>query len=185
MKKLYIYNGITYSTEQSVRDAIMKRDRKIFSQAPTESIPEFWAKYGVTYVEEQEPIENLKQQKNFATKQAFLRWRNSQATLVSSLGFKIDSNERANADVNGLLVAFEDEQDSLITFRDADNNFHSLTYAQLKVLQKEIVANGSYAYVQKWAFDTQIENATTKEELDTIEVKFEGKNFSEVIGDVQ
>ena len=179
MVKKYIYNGIEYASEHEVRKAIFENEHKVFSKTPSENVVEFWSKFGVTYIEEQESIETLKQWKSRAIKQAFLNWREHDATLFSSLGFKADSNERANADVSGLLVAHEDNQEALITFRDADNEFHELTYAQVKVLQKEIIVNGTNAYAQKWSFDSQVENATTKEELDAIEVKFEGKNFLE------
>ena len=178
MLKKYEYNGVVYSTERDVRKALFLNIRIALGKTPTENVAEFWAKYGVIYTEEEEPIEFFKTQKSFAIKQAFLNWRNNQATLISSLGFKADSNERANTDVSGILVAYEDNQDALITFRDADNEFHALTYAQVKTLQKEIIENGNHAYAQKWALDAQVESATTKEELDAIEVKFEGKNFA-------
>lgn len=174
MNVKYIYNNIEYATEKDVRKAIFEKDRVAFSKLNT---TEEWLKFGVTYIEEEEQVEIFKQRKFVVIKQKFLDWRNNQATLISSLGFKADSNERANMDVSGLLVAYEDNQEALITFRDADNEFHSLTYAQLKTLQKEIIENGNHAYAQKWALDAQVEKATSKEELDAIEVIFEGKNF--------
>lgn len=177
MKK-FVYDKTEFLTEREVREAIFKQERKAFGKVPTEKIVEFWAKHGVTIIEEQEPIEVFKKRKSFAIKRAFLDWRNNKATLVSSLGFKADSNERANTDVSGLLVAYEDNQEDLITFRDADNEFHALTYAQVKTLQKEIIENGNHAYAQKWMLDAQVESATTKEELDAVVVKFEGKDFS-------
>ena len=180
MIKKFIYNNIEYTSERDVRKAIYEQEHKIFSKTPTENIVEFWSNFGVTYIEEQEPIETLKTQKSFFIKQAFLSWRNSQATLISSLGFKADANERANSDVNGLLIAYEDNRNEQITFRDADNVFHSLSYDQLKTLQKEIIDNGTFAYAQKWTFDDRVEKATTKEELDAIKVEFNGKNFSEM-----
>jgi hypothetical protein len=179
MVKKFIYNGIEYASEFDVRNAICKKERKIFSKAPPENASEFWAALGVTYIEEQEPIESLKLWKSRAIKQAFLNWREHDAKLISSLGFEVDSNERANADVSGLLVVCEGSQEALVTFRDADNQFRALTYEQLKVLQKEIIENGTYAYAQKWALDAQVESATTKEDLDAIKVGFEGKNFLE------
>lgn len=179
MIKKFVYNGIEYSSEREVRKAIFEKEHKIFSKSPNKNVVEFWAQFGVAYSEEQEPIEVLKQRKYFVIKQAFLNWRNNQATLISSLGFEADSNERANTDVSGLLVAYEDNQDALITFRDADNEFHALTYAQAKTLQKEIIENGNHAYAQKWMLDAQVESATTKEEIDAIEVEFKGKNFLE------
>ncbi len=177
MIKKFIYNGVEYASERDVRKAIFEQEHKIFSKTPGENVEEFWSKFAVNYIEEQEPIEKLREWKHNAIKNAFLIWRGDQATLISSLGFKADSNERAMSDVSGLLVAYEDNQGALITFRDADNQFHSLTYEQAKTLQKEIIANGNYAYAQKWAFDAQVGNATTEEELDAIEVKFEGSNF--------
>ena len=178
MTKKYIYNGFEYLSEFEVRKAIKEKDHKIFSKAPIENAEDFWTKLGVTIIEEQEPFEPLKARKAFAIKRAFLDWRNNKATLVSSLGFKADSNERANTDVSGLLIAHENDLYSSITFRDADNEFHSLTYAQVKTLQKEIIENGNYAYEQKWTLDAQVEKAMTKEELDAIKVVFVGKDFT-------
>lgn len=177
MIKRYEYQGLHFASERDLRKRLYETKKIALGKTPENAI-EFWAKYGVTYIEEDEPIETFKQQKTFVIKQAFLTWRNKNATLTSSLGFSADSNERAMSDVNGLLVAYEDNKDALITFRDADNVFHTLTYSQVKTLQKEIVANGNYAYEQKWLLDAQVENATTKEKLDAIEVKFIGKDFT-------
>lgn len=174
MIKKYVFDGVEYATSQAVRQAIFNKERKAFGNPKN---ADAWAKYGVIYIEEEEPIAVLKERKSFVVKQAFLNWRKN-ATLVSSLGFKVDSSERANTDVSGLLVAYEDNRDALITFRDADNEFHALTYAQVKTLQKEIIENGSYAYAQKWVFDDRINCAATKEDLDSIEVIFCGKDFT-------
>ena len=177
MIKKYIFNGIEYTSEYSVRQAIFEKDRIAFGKPTT---AEEWLELGVKYLEEEVliPLDILKTQKLNQIKQAFLRWRESEATLISSLGFKIDSNERANTDIGGLLVVYEDNQDAQITFRDADNQFHTLTYAQLKTLQKEVVENGNYAYAQKWEYETQVELSSAREELDVIMIKFVGKDFS-------
>ena len=177
MIKRYEYQGLHFASERDLRKHLYETKRIALGKTHENAV-EFWFKYGVAYTEEDEPIEVFKQQKALIVKQAFLNWRNNQATLISSLGFKADSNERANTDVSGLLIAYENNQDALITFRDADNEFHSLTYAQVKTLQCEIIENGNFAYEQKWTFDAQVENATTKEELDSIEVVFVGKNFT-------
>ena len=178
MIKKFIYEGLEYSSENDVRKAIFEKEHKIFSKTPTENVAKFWARFGVVYSEEQEPIEFFKLKKSLAIKRAFLNWRNNQATLFSSLGFKADSNERANTDIGGLLIAYENNKDALIVFRDADNQYRSLSYDQLKVLQLEIIENGNYAYQQKWLFDSQVEIATNKEELDAIKIEFIGKNFA-------
>lgn len=186
MIKKFIFDGVEYRSENDLRQSIFKKKRIAFGKAPAEGVVEFWSKFGVTYVEEQEPIETLKQRKLSAIKQSFLDWRNNQATLISSLGFKADSNERANTDIGGLLIAYENDRDASITFRDADNQFHVLTYGQLKTLQLEIIENGNHAYVQKWKLDARVESAVTKEELDAIQIAFVGKDFStEVTSDAE
>ena len=175
--KKYVFDNIEYLSESAVRQAIFVKYRVAFGKPKT---AKEWLELGVTYTEEEEviPLETLKSKKTTEIKREFLNWREQNATLISSLGFKVDSNERANTDVNGLLIAYESNQYEPITFRDADNQFHTLTYAQVKVLQKEIIENGNYAYVQKWTFDAQVENATTKEGLDAIELVFVGKDFT-------
>ena len=177
MIKKYVFDGVEYFSENSVRQAIFEKTRTAFGK-PTTS--EEWLELGVKYLEEEVviPLEQLKTQKSNQIKQLFLNWREREATLTSSLGFVVDSNERANTDIAGLLIANEDSQSAPIIFRDADNTFHTLTYEQLKVLQKEIIENGSYAYTQKWEYDAQVESATSKEELESIKVIFLGKDFS-------
>ena len=177
MIKRYECQGLHFATERDLRKHLYETKKNAFGKTPENAV-EFWAKYGVTYIEEDEPIEFFKQQKSRVVKQAFLNWRNNNATLISSLGFKADSSERANTDISGLLVAYENNQDAPITFRDADNQFHTLTYGQLKVLQLEIIENGNFAYEQKWALDAQVENAITKEQLDAIKIEFVGKDFT-------
>lgn len=177
MIKAFIYDGVRYGSELELRKALFEGKRLKLGRTPADNVAEFWAKHGVEYREEEEPIETLRKAKLLYIKQAFLGWRNGSATLFSSLGFRADSNERANTDVSGLLVSYADRQEEQITFRDADNVFHELSYAQLKALQKEIVENGSYAYAQKWAYDSAVESATSRAELDAIVVRFEGRDF--------
>ena len=175
--KKYVFDGEEFTTENAVRQAIFKKNRMAFGPAVTS---EEWEAVGVTYTEVEEaiPMETLKARKHNDVKRAFLDWRNNSATLVSSMGFLADSNERANTDVSGLLVAYEDKQGELVTFRDANNAFHMLTYSQVKTLQKEIIANGNFAYEQKWQMDSLIDKATSEDELDAIEIAFVGKDFT-------
>lgn len=177
MIKNYVFDGIKYLYEYVVRQAIFEKNRTTFGKLQT---TKEWLELGVEYTEEEEviPLEQLKLQKSNQIKNLFLSWRVREATLTSSLGFKVDSNERANTDIGGLIIAYEDIQDELITFRDYDNQFHKLTYEQLKILQKEIIENGSYAYFQKWTYEDKLECATTKEGVEAIKVEFVGKNFS-------
>ena len=61
---------------------------------------------------------------------------------------------------------------------DAKNVGHEVTLDQLKTLQLEIIASGNAAYQEKWKLRDAIEAATTKEELDAIEIVFQPLDFS-------
>lgn len=105
------------------------------------------------------------------------------ATLKSSLGFEADSDSRANQDVNGLVTAAEamaaaETAETKLTFMDANNEGHQVGLAELKTLQLEIIQAGKAAYQEKWKLRAAIEAATTKEELDAIEIVFQPLDFS-------
>lgn len=104
---------------------------------------------------------------------AFDAWRTDGATLISSLGFEADADEKANDDVAGLVTL-----GASATFMDANNQPHSLTIDQLKILQKEIIESGVSAYETKWTYRNAINSAETVDAVNAIEIKFEPKDFS-------
>ena len=176
MIKTWTYNGVAYQSEWQVRQEVFNKDHVSFGEAPEEGKVEFWAQYGVTYTEEEIPLATLKEQKLGKLDSAFTRWRNDGATLVSSLGFTADCDERAMIDVNGLVTICGETQ--TVAFMDADNQPHELSIEQLKVLQAEIIQSGSLAYQTKWQLRTAIESAESKEALDAIEIKFTPVDFT-------
>ena len=93
------------------------------------------------------------------------------AHLTSSLGFEIDANETANRDIEGLTLVMSDTDTTL--FCDYNNQFHEVTRAQLETMRREIVANSQRLYQIKWTYRTQIEAATTVDELDAITIRFD------------
>ena len=98
-----------------------------------------------------------------------------EAHILSSLGFEIDANDRANRDVTGLLVTTgEDEQ---VAFMDYSNQVHMVTRADLLVMQKEIIENAQYLYSQKWAFRTQIDECETSYALSQLNFTFNYQSF--------
>lgn len=112
---------------------------------------------------------------------AFMQWYENDATVTTSLGFVADSDARAMMDVNGLVTTLEAqpvETRASVAFMDASNQAHMLSLDQLKTVQVEIIQNGQSAYQQKWSMRTAIEQATTKEELEAIEIKFSAEDFS-------
>lgn len=118
-------------------------------------------------------IDELKEQKLSELNATFDSWRSDGATLISSLGFEADADEKAYTDVNGLVTLGESA-----IFMDAHNEPHQLTIDQLKTLQRELIESGNYAYQAKWAFRDAINNATTKEELEAITIAFAPIDFS-------
>lgn len=151
--KLWPYNKAKYAVGQTVT---MRRYKIVEIPAPT--------------------LDQLKIEKLVQLEEAYLKWRNADAYLVSSLGFPADSDERANTDVNAIidrLVKLPEESRGTVAFRGYDNNFYQLTLGQLQTLKYEIGRNGYYSYEQKWAYEDAVKNATSKEELDAIEFVFQ------------
>lgn len=118
-------------------------------------------------------LAETKEQKIGELSSAFGAWRSDGATLISSLGFEADADEKANADVNGLVIKGQPA-----VFMDAHNQAHELTLDQLKTLQSEIIDSASYGYQKKWAYRDAINNATTVEDLNAISIVFTPKDFS-------
>lgn len=156
--KLWPYNKQKYAVGQTVA---MKQYKIVEIPAPS--------------------IEELKTEKLSQLDSAFLQWYETDAVVTSSLGFVADSDARAMMEVSGLVTTLEAqpaESRSTVAFMDHDNQAHLLTLDQLKTVQLEIVQNGQSAYQQKWTLRTAIEQATTKEELEAIEIKFSAEDFS-------
>lgn len=156
--KLWPYNKQKYAVGQTVA---MKQYKIVEIPAPS--------------------IDELQNAKLSQLDSAFLQWYETDAVVTSSLGFVADSDSRAMMDVSGLVTTLESqpvESRSTVAFMDANNEAHLLTLDQLKTVQLEIVQNGQSAYQQKWTLRTAIEQATTKEELEAIEIKFSAEDFS-------
>lgn len=118
-------------------------------------------------------LEEVREHKMTELASAFDAWRSDGATLISSLGFEADADEKANSDVNGLVIKGEPA-----VFMDAHNQAHELTLDQLKTLQSEIIDSASYGYQKKWAYRDAINNATSVDALNAIEIVFTPKDFS-------
>lgn len=172
--KSYFYDGKKYLSEKSLRDAIFKKDKKLFCKAPVENEAEFWKKHNVVFEEHELSLDAQKEKKKSYAKMRFNMLQNS-ATLRSSLGFEIDATEKSRNSIDDLIDALRDGE--TVKFRDAHNEYHELTVEQLRVLKSEIAQNNIYAYEQKWAIEQKIKEATNKEELRVICTEFFGKVF--------
>lgn len=99
---------------------------------------------------------------------------NTDMTINSSLGFKVNADLRSQNNLRGLIAVGVEP----VNFVTADNSMQSLTLEQLNVLLNECALNGQSLYFQKWGYKAKIENAQTKEELEAIELKFTMNDFS-------
>lgn len=125
-------------------------------------------------------IDEVRTAKENELESAFNSWYNDGATMISSLGFEVDSDSRAMQDVTGLVTAAESQTtfaETGLIFMDAHNQGHQVNLKELKVLQLEIIAAGNAAYQEKWRIRDLIAAAKTKEELEAIEIKFHPANF--------
>ena len=118
----------------------------------------------------QRPLEEARTEK-LAELEAAFDTASHKAHCTSSVGFEIDANETANRDIEGLTLVMSDTDTTL--FCDYNNQFHEVTRAQLETMRREIVANSQRLYQIKWTYRTQIEAATTVDELDAITIRFD------------
>lgn len=97
--------------------------------------------------------------------------------VTSSIGgYKFNADIRSQTNMQGLIDVLADDASTL--YKDYDNEFRTMTKADLAVLKSECLQNGQYLYQQKWTLQTKINACTSKEELDEIEIKFEMLEFN-------
>lgn len=187
MVQKYLYKETTYNSAWEVRQAINEAEGLAFGDEPKEGRVEFWAELGVTYTEEPDPapdVESVRTEKLGELERAFLSWYNYGAVCTSSLGFDVDADSRAMMDINGLVIAAENNvAQGTVAFMDHNNVPHDLTAEQLKVVQMEIIANGQDAYRQKWELRTAIQTAESVDAINAVEISFVGMDFTKGVVD--
>lgn len=98
-----------------------------------------------------------------------------EAHILSSLGFEIDANDRANRDIAGLLITTEEGE--TVNFCDYSNVMRQVNREQLEIMQKEIIQNAQSLYAQKWAFRSQIDACETSVALSGLNFTFFYESF--------
>lgn len=187
-KPQYLYKDVTYDTQWKVRREIEASENRRFGPEPViendheaqlHARIDFWQRLNVVYSElevitpEPDPAQELQAAKTTKLNQLenwFNEIRTSKDTyIISSLGFKANSNETAVINLSGLIGLAQDVQyapEGKLTFMDFDNQPQQLDKDQLTKLKNEISAAGSASYAVKWQYRTTIEGA---EDIDTIE----------------
>lgn len=100
--------------------------------------------------------------------------------FTSSLGFKVNGDRRSKENIEDLISNFEAQHSGseVVSFRDYENVNHDLTSANLNILLTECVTNLQNLYQQKWNLENQLNDATSKEELEAIKIEFTMLDFS-------
>ena len=99
---------------------------------------------------------------------------NTDMIIKSSLGFTINADLRSQLNIRRLISIGVEP----VSFIVADNTTVDLSLAQLNILISECEENMQHLFDLKQSYKKQIADATTKEELDAIEIKFEMLDFS-------
>lgn len=99
---------------------------------------------------------------------------NTDMIIKSSLGFSINADLRSQLNIRRLINIGTEP----VSFVIADNTTVDLSLAQLNILISECEANMQYLFELKQSYKKQIADATTKEELDAIDLQFTMKDFS-------
>ena len=98
---------------------------------------------------------------------------NTDMIIKSSLGFSINADLRSQLNIHRLINIGTEP----VSFVIADNTTADLSLAQLNILISECEENMQHIFDLKQSYKKQIADATTKEELDAIEIKFEMLDF--------
>ena len=134
---------------------------------------------GATFepVEPEKTLEELKSEKlaelTAITSKFDNQLVNNEMIIKSSLGFSINADLRSQFNIRRLISIGTEP----VSFIVADNTTVDLSLAQLNILISECEENMQYLFDLKQSYKKQITDATTKEELDAIKIKFEMLDF--------
>lgn len=195
----YLYNGQTYSDSWSVRHAIEQNENKRFGAEPSDPDHQtqkqariaFWAEHSVEYKEieviipdpdPKELLEVARERKLRSLEAWFNNYRASSKTfIVSSFGFKANSNITAFNNVDGLIGLVTVKQfapDGYITFMDFEDKPQQMSEQMLVTLKNEISAAASMAYQVKWTYREKILKAETEKQLEEIIFEIQPFDFT-------
>ena len=99
---------------------------------------------------------------------------NTDMIIKSSLGFSINADLRSQLNIHRLISIGAEP----VSFVIANNTTVDLSLAQLNILISECEENMQHLFDLKQSYKKQIIDATTKEELDAIDLQFTMKDFS-------
>lgn len=149
----------------------------IYQIVITNPIVQIEGKYTQTYNLEYKSLEDVKAIRLEEISKKFDEISET-AHVMSSCGFMIDANEKANRDIEGLLKVMNNDGTESELFRDYNNEFHAVTLKQLQVMQIEVIKNGQYIYKQKWQFCTTLEALQNVEDVIAMNIEYNNLSFA-------
>lgn len=99
---------------------------------------------------------------------------NTDMIIKSSLGFSINADLRSQLNIHRLINAGVEP----VSFIIANNTTVDLSLVQLNILISECEENMQYLFDLKQSYKKQITDATTKDELETIDINFVFTDYS-------
>ena len=125
-----------------------------------------------------EELKTEKLQTLSAEASRFQAWNCKDMHIKSSLGFEINSDQCSQNNIQ-ILIGMLPDDTTTTSFKIYDNTFKALTKPQLNILLSECEQAGLALYQTKFALQSAIEAAKTKEDLDAIKIEFVMMNFFE------
>lgn len=149
----------------------------IYQRVITNPIAQIDGKYVQTYTVEYKSLDDVKAIRLHEISSKFDEICEV-AHIMSSVGFDIDANEKANRDIEGLIKVMKADKTETELFRDYNNEFHAVTLEQLETMQIEVIRNGQYIYKQKWQFCIELEGLKSVEDVIAMNIEYTNLSFS-------
>ena len=136
-----------------------------------------------------EDIQEQKLQEVQSKANSLLNYKNSNNYFESSLGFKVNGDTSSYDNLSSLENLLESSNNIStldLTFLDEENNISFRTYADtyvsitkndIKVLKEELQKNRLNILSQKWQLEQEVNNASSKEDLNNINIQYEMLSF--------
>ena len=96
--------------------------------------------------------------------------------VTSSLGYKINADIRSQTNMQGLIDMMSETDTA--TYKDYENQFHSVSRAELETMKSEALQNGANLYQQKFRQEAQLAACTSIAELAALKFEFVMLDFS-------
>ena len=171
-KEIEFFNG--YYKIYYVNKPSSITEYHMVTESPIELID---GKYTITYNLSFKPLEELKNIRYKHIEERFDK-ASASAFITSSYGFRVDANDVANRNVEGLLKVMKADNENTVLFKDYDNNFHNITLEELEKIQLEIIKNGQNLYKQKWTFQNDISSMTEESKVISYNISYKNMDFT-------